>query len=54
MKEVKIRRVNNGFIVTVGEGENGDPAPQFVASDLDQLCAVIRALFEEAPNGDAA
>lgn len=49
MKELRARRVNNGFIVTVGEGENGDPAPQFVAGDLDQLCAVIRKIFEEAP-----
>lgn len=42
MKDVRIRRVANGFIVTVGEGENGNPAPQFVARDFDQLCEVLK------------
>jgi hypothetical protein len=47
MKDVKIRRVENGFIVTDGEGENGNPAPQYVARDFEQLCEVLKQLLEE-------
>lgn len=39
---IHIIRVENGFIVTVGEGENGNPAPQYVARDFDQLCEVLK------------
>lgn len=45
MKDVRIRRVENGFIVTVGEGENGAPAPQYVARDFEQLCEVLKELL---------
>lgn len=45
MMDVRIRRVANGFIVTVGDGENGDPAPQYVARDFDQLCEVLKDLL---------
>lgn len=47
MKDIRIRAVLNGFIVTVGEGENGDPAPQYVARDLDQLCEILREVFKQ-------
>ena len=42
MNDVRIRRVENGFIVTIGEGENGHPAPQYVARDFDQLCEILK------------
>lgn len=45
MNDIRVRKVANGFIITVGEGENGDPAPQYVARDLDQLCEILRDLF---------
>jgi hypothetical protein len=47
MKDVKIRRVENGFIVTVGDDDNGNAAPQYVARDFEQLCEVLKQLLEE-------
>lgn len=47
MTDVKIRQVENGFIVTVGEGDNGNPAPQYVARDMEQLCEILRELFKQ-------
>lgn len=43
--DVAIRKVENGFIVTVGQGDNGHPAPQYVARDFDQLCEVLKDLL---------
>jgi hypothetical protein len=40
--DVRIRRVENGFIITVGEGDNGKPAPQYVARDFEQLCEILK------------
>lgn len=54
MKDARIRRVENGFIVTVGEGENGDPAPQYVARDFDQLCTILKDLFGDLQSGETA
>lgn len=54
MNDAKVRRVENGFIVTVGEGENGDPAPQYVARDFEQLCEILREIFGKPQNGEAA
>jgi len=42
---VHVRQVENGFIVTIGEGENGKPAPQYVARDFDQLCEILKQLL---------
>jgi hypothetical protein len=42
MSDVRIRRVENGFIITVGEGDNGKPAPQYVARDFEQLCEILK------------
>ena len=47
MIEVSIRNVTNGFIVTVGQGENGTPAPQYVARDFDQLCEILKTVFDK-------
>lgn len=42
MSDVTIRKVENGFIVTVGQGDNGNAAPQYVARDFDQLCEILK------------
>lgn len=47
MSDVTIRRVKNGFIVTEGQGENGEPAPQYVARDFEQLCELLKTVFAE-------
>jgi hypothetical protein len=44
--DVWVRRVENGFVVTVGIEENGNPPSQYVARDMEQLCEVLRDLFE--------
>jgi hypothetical protein len=44
-EDIRIRRAENGFIVTVGQGENGNPAPQYVARDFDQLCEILKELL---------
>jgi hypothetical protein len=44
---VHIRKVENGFIVTIGEPDNGQPAPQYVARDFDQLCEILKEQFSQ-------
>lgn len=46
MIDVNIRRVQNGFILTVGQGDN-EPAPQYVARDFEQLCELLKTVFTE-------
>ncbi len=47
MNDVTVRRVENGFIVTVGQGEEGQPAPQYVARDMEELCEVLKEQLSE-------
>jgi hypothetical protein len=50
MKDVRIRAVENGFIVTVGEGDGAEPAPQYVARDFEQLCEILKEQLATTPS----
>jgi hypothetical protein len=48
VESVWILPVKNGYVVTVGEGTQDQPAPQYVARDMDQLCEILRSILEDA------
>jgi hypothetical protein len=47
--DVWVRRVENGFVVTVGLDDDDKPALQYVARDFEQLCEIMKELLGSQP-----